>query len=54
MAGKLVRKTSDNESRAWWEAVQKAAASAVDLDFEEEADREPSEVEGEGRRATMK
>ena len=26
MAGKLVRNTSDQESRAWWQAVEDAAA----------------------------
>jgi len=39
-AGKLVRNTSDKESRAWWKAVEDAAASAVDLDFEEDAEPE--------------
>lgn len=51
MAGKLVRNTSDEESRAWWEAVEKVAASAVNLDFDEESDREAGDLEGERRPA---
>ncbi len=50
MAGKLVRNTSDKESRAWWRAVEDAAASAVDLDVDEDADRKTGDREPEGSR----
>lgn len=49
MAGKLVRNTSDEESRAWWQAVEDAAASAVDLDFDEDTDRKTEDREPERR-----
>jgi hypothetical protein len=49
MAGKLVRNTSDKESRAWWQAVESAAASAVDLEFDEEPDRKTEDREPEDR-----
>ena len=52
MAGKLVRNTSDKESRAWWRAVEDAAASAVDLDFDEDADRKTEDRELEDRRTS--
>lgn len=50
MAGKLVRNMSDEESRAWWRAVEEAAASAVDLEVDEEGERK-ADREGEGHRA---
>lgn len=54
MAGKLVRNTSDKESRAWWQAVEDAAASAVDLDVDEDADRKTEDREPESRRTSAR
>lgn len=51
MADKLVRNTSDRESREWWKAVHEAAVAAPTLTFDERNRRTSEPPRQASRRA---